>query len=277
MHTRDGVHPDEPIQALAAQITIVNVVRFMGADNNPPCLPIAPYGTTRVSAGLFILGGVVDRAVFINYRGEDSRSYGALLYTELTRHFGDRHVFLDAESIPAGADFVRELLGRVRSARVVLAVIGPSWLTATGPSGRRRIDDPADWIRRELAEAFTAGVRVIPILTEQVKIPAEAELPADIAALSRCQYRRLRHHDPTADLARIVTDLASLDPTLAAAARSRDKTPRQLPAAPGMFTGRGSELATLTDATTTEADAGATVVISAIGGAGGIGKPEPGL
>jgi TIR domain/Tetratricopeptide repeat/NB-ARC domain len=227
-----------------------------------------------VSGGRAIhLGGVVDRAVFINYRGEDSHSYGALLYTELTRHFGDEHVFLDAESIPAGADFVQELLGRVRSAPVVLAVIGPRWLTATDPAtGQRRIDDPDDWIRRELTEAFTAGVRVIPVLTDQAKLPREAELPADIAALSRCQSRHLRRREPIADLARIVTDLTSLDPTLAAAARSRDNTPRQLPAAPGQFTGRAGELAALTDATTTAADVGATVVISAIGGAGGIGK-----
>jgi len=97
----------------------------------------------------------------------------------------------------------------VRSARVLLVVIGPRWLTATAPTGRRRIDDPADWIRRELAEAFTAGVRVIPVLTDQAQMPTEAELPADIAALSRCQYRRLRHHDSTADLARIVADLTS--------------------------------------------------------------------
>jgi hypothetical protein len=58
--------------------------------------------------------GVVNRAVFINYRSEDSHSYGALLYTELTRHFGDANVFLDAESIPAGADFVQELLGQAK-------------------------------------------------------------------------------------------------------------------------------------------------------------------
>jgi hypothetical protein len=156
----------------------------------------------------------VDRRVFINYRGEDSHSYGALLYTELARQFGEDQVFLDCESIPAGADFVEELLDRVRLARVMLAVIGPRWLAATNLAGRRRIDDPDDWIRRELAEAFAAGVRVIPVLTEQVKMPAATDLPADIAALSRCQYRRLRHHDPTVDLARIVTDLTGMDPTL---------------------------------------------------------------
>jgi tetratricopeptide (TPR) repeat protein len=217
-------------------------------------------------------GGTVDRAVFINYRGEDSHSYGALLYTELTRQFGEDHVFLDAESIPAGADFVEELLERVRSARVVLAVIGPRWLTATDSTGRRRIDDPADWIHRELAEAFAAGVRVIPVLTEQVEIPDAADLPADIARFNHCQYRRLRYREPTADLARIVADLTSFDPTLAAAARSRDNAPRQLPAAPGLFTGRATELAVITDAATTTLDTDATVAISAIGGAGGIGK-----
>jgi hypothetical protein len=210
--------------------------------------------------------------VFINYRGEDSHSYGALLYTELARQFGAERVFLDGESIPAGADFVQELLGRVRSARVLLAVIGPRWLSASDPTGRRRIDDPADWIRRELAEAFTAGVRVIPVLTEQAQLPAEADLPADIAALSRCQYRHLRHREPTTDLARLVTDLTSLDPTLAAAARSRDGAPRQLPAAPRYFVGRADELAALNSALDDSAEAGGTVPISALAGAGGIGK-----
>ncbi|HEX4705511.1 MAG TPA: toll/interleukin-1 receptor domain-containing protein [Pseudonocardiaceae bacterium] len=164
--------------------------------------------------------------MFINYRGADSHSYGALLYTELARRFGDEHVFLDCESIPAGADFVQALLDRVRSARVLLAVIGPHWLTVTDPAGRRRIDDPADWIRRELVVAFATGVRVIPVLTDQATLPREAELPADIAALSRCQYRRLRYHEPIADLARIVTDLTSLDRTLAATARSRANLPQ---------------------------------------------------
>jgi tetratricopeptide (TPR) repeat protein len=208
----------------------------------------------------------VDRAVFLNYRGADSHSYAALLYTELIRQFGEQRVFLDAESIPAGADFVPELLGRVRSAPVLLAVIGPSWLTATDASGARRIDDPADWIRLELGEAFAAGVRVVPILTDQAALPRADELPGDIVALSRCQFRRLRYREPVTDLARIVADLVHLDPGLAAAARPRVGTPRQLPAAPVAFTGRARELAALTTTAST------AVVISAIGGTGGIGK-----
>jgi hypothetical protein len=239
---------------------------------------------------------VVDRAVFINYRSEDSSSNGAWLYTELAHRFGEEHIFLDAESIPAGADFVEELLGRVRSARILLAVIGPRWLTATDPTGRRRIDDPADWIRREVAEAFTAGVRVIPVLTDQAELPRESELPADIAALSRSQCRHLRRREPTSDLARIVADLTTLDPILAAAARSRGNAPRprqdrdmhegihvaappgsvlrQLPADTALFTGRDDELdrlLALVERARSEGTPG-TVVISAIDGMGGIGK-----
>ncbi|HEX5114670.1 MAG TPA: toll/interleukin-1 receptor domain-containing protein [Pseudonocardiaceae bacterium] len=207
--------------------------------------------------------------MFINYRGEDSHSYGALLYTELTRQFGADRVFLDCESIPAGADFVEDILTRVRSAVVLLAVMGPRWLHATGATGKRRIDDPADWVRRELIAAFAAGVRVVPVLTEQATMPTEADLPNEIATLSRCQFRRLRYHDTTADLARLVTDLTAMDPGLAAAARSRADVPRQLPTPPAAFAGRATELARLTDTMAASSNSGAIV---AIGGIGGIGK-----
>ena len=48
--------------------------------------------------------------------------------------------------------------------------------------------------------------------------------------------------------------------------------PRQLVAPPRLFTGRKRQLAALTRNLDARGDAGATVVISAIGGAGGIGK-----
>src|SRR5215468_1852848 len=89
---------------------------------------------------------VVADGVFINYRGADSHSYGALLYTDLSRCFGAELVFLDSESIPPGADFHDQLLARVRGCAVLLAVIGPQWLSTADAVGRRRIDDPQDWV-----------------------------------------------------------------------------------------------------------------------------------
>jgi hypothetical protein len=97
-------------------------------------------------------GAIAAGGVFISYRGAADSLYAAdLLYMGLSQAFGSESVFLDSESIKPGADFVRTLIEQVRHARVVLAVIGPRWLTAADASGRRRIDDPDDWIRRELA------------------------------------------------------------------------------------------------------------------------------
>ncbi|KAA6223629.1 tetratricopeptide repeat protein [Streptomyces albofaciens JCM 4342] len=55
-------------------------------------------------------------------------------------------------------------------------------------------------------------------------------------------------------------------------ARERGPVPHQLPAAPSRFTGRAGELAALTAALDEAVESGTTVTISAIGGAGGIGK-----
>jgi hypothetical protein len=110
---------------------------------------------------------VVRDEVFINYRGMDSHSYGALLHAELSRRFRPESVFLDTESIPAGADYVEELLYRVRRARVVLAVIGPRWLDAAGGGGRRELPaairaDP-EALRRVLRRAVDATGTSTPV------------------------------------------------------------------------------------------------------------------
>ncbi|WP_416986231.1 BTAD domain-containing putative transcriptional regulator [Streptomyces sp. T028] len=101
-------------------------------------------------------------------------------------------------------------------------------------------------------------------------------------------YRRTRERlaeelgvDPGAPLRELHQRILTADPSLAAppaspAVVSRLPVPRQLPAPPGVFTGRGKELDQLTDALDasvgTAGGSGGTVVISAIGGIGGIGK-----
>jgi len=108
---------------------------------------------------------VVGGRRFINYRGDDSDTAAALVDRELTARFGSDRVVLDSRSVLAGADFAEELLVRLRSCSVLLVVIGPRWLTVTDAAGHRRIDDPADWVRREITEALSHGLRVIPVLT----------------------------------------------------------------------------------------------------------------
>ncbi|RKT54414.1 AfsR/SARP family transcriptional regulator [Saccharothrix australiensis] len=112
-------------------------------------------------------------------------------------------------------------------------------------------------------------------------------------------YRRMRARlaeelgtDPGPALQDLHRRILAADPTLAdatgrtgsAGADGPPVVPHQLPAAPGLFTGRVTELAALdrtladaagdgrSDASRDPSAPGATVVISAIGGAGGIGK-----
>lgn len=61
-------------------------------------------------------------------------------------------------------------------------------------------------------------------------------------------------------------------PPAAAQAEPREPVPRQLPAPPQSFTGRTNELITLTNTLNTMSGRGETVMISALAGAGGIGK-----
>jgi hypothetical protein len=145
--------------------------------------------------------------VFINYRGADSTGYAALIYAQLSARLGEDLVYLDSVSVPSGADYIDELLRAVCAADVMLAVIGAQWLTVTGPDGRRRIEEPTDWIRRELGTARDAGTVVIPVVTDDVTPPAEADLPADLRWLARRQHRRLRYREAGTDLARLIDEL----------------------------------------------------------------------
>ncbi|MCC8246420.1 AfsR/SARP family transcriptional regulator [Saccharothrix luteola] len=107
-------------------------------------------------------------------------------------------------------------------------------------------------------------------------------------------YRRLRERlveelgtDPGTALRDLHRRILATDPALVPspvafgggnAAKAEEPVPRQLPAPPRWFTGRGAELGRLDEALTAEGpppsgtQAAAAVVISAIGGAGGIGK-----
>ncbi|WP_347697007.1 BTAD domain-containing putative transcriptional regulator [Nonomuraea sp. B12E4] len=105
-----------------------------------------------------------------------------------------------------------------------------------------------------------------------------------VLALYRCgrQAEALVHYEQTRlrlaeelgvdtgpELRRLHQQILTADPALTATPSATVPTPRQLPAPPPTFAGRAHELAALDEAA---GQGGRTVVISAIGGTGGIGK-----
>jgi hypothetical protein len=98
---------------------------------------------------------------------------------------------------------------------VLLAVIGDRWFAAADEDGRRRLDDPGDFVRLEIEAALARGVRVIPVLVDGARVPRPDQLPPSLAALARRQAVELSHARFSSDLSSL---LNVLDKALASAA-----------------------------------------------------------
>ena len=128
--------------------------------------------------------------VFISYRREETAYPAGWLYDRLVEHF-DGEVFKDIDSIELGEDWVEAISGAVASCDVMLALIGDEWLAITDENGRRRLDDPSDFVRVEIETALNRHVRVIPILVDGAQMPRATELPSGLAPLVRRQAMEL--------------------------------------------------------------------------------------
>jgi hypothetical protein len=126
--------------------------------------------------------------LFISYRREDSLDISGRIYDRLAGHFGLDSVFMDVDTIPYGVDFRHYLAGWVSGCDILLVVIGKNWLDVRhhdGPlAGRRRLDDPSDFVRIEVAAALARGIFVLPVLVGGASIPAPDQLPADLSDLA---------------------------------------------------------------------------------------------
>jgi hypothetical protein len=119
-------------------------------------------------------------------------------------------VFRDVDTLRPGLDFVQAFEGRLASCRVMLVVIGREWLHARLPSGGRRLDDPYDFVRLEVAAGLArADVLVVPTLVERAAMPAASELPDDMRPLARRQAVSVRDETWNADVNRLVALIGS--------------------------------------------------------------------
>src|SRR5215208_5367702 len=134
----------------------------------------------RASTGSAKLSGV-----FINYRREDSGGHAGHLYDRLRQRYGPDRVFRDIDAIAPGVDYSQRIEAAIGTCDAVIVLIGRDWLDVRGPDGRRRLDDPGDVLRREIAAALARGILVIPVLVEGAAMPSEHKLPSDIAPLAR--------------------------------------------------------------------------------------------
>ncbi len=137
--------------------------------------------------------------VFVSYRRADTQHVTARLYTRLApRYLAEVDVFMDVEAIAAGTDYTMALHRQLDTCKVCLVMIGPQWL-AVDATGKRRIDDPNDVVRQEIVAALARKITVIPVLTDNARMPSAAELPEPLKPLAVRNAMRLTHENFNTD------------------------------------------------------------------------------
>jgi hypothetical protein len=100
---------------------------------------------------------------------------------------------MDVAAIEPGRDFRKAIDQSVATCTVVLALIGQEWLDLRDSQGGRRLDDPNDFVRIELASALRRDIPVVPVLVRGAKMPHVEQLPDDLKELAYRNAVELTH------------------------------------------------------------------------------------
>jgi hypothetical protein len=151
----------------------------------------------------------VGNPIFISYRRDDTEGEAGRLFDDLTREFGSNSVFMDVAGIRPGVDFVQAIEQNVADCGVLLAIIGPTWVSITNASGQRRLDDPNDFVVLEIASALKREVPVIPVLVHSAKMPSQDQLPDSLKSFSHRNSVELSHARWPSDVQLLIEALTS--------------------------------------------------------------------
>ena len=145
--------------------------------------------------------------VFVSYRRDDSQWAAGRIKDWVSRALGEHSVFRDSDSIRAGQDFRKEIDTAVGRCKVMLALIGSTWLHQSDVSGRRRLDSESDWVRIEIESALQRHRVVIPVLLDSAKMPEAASLPDSLRELAFLHAYAVRENTFERDLNGLIDQL----------------------------------------------------------------------
>ena len=115
-------------------------------------------------------------------------------------------MFIDTSSIDYGESFPDRIASAIRGCSVMLVLIGPQWLEPS--AGTRRIDDPNDWVRREIeAGLHRREAVIVPVLLDGARAPADAELPEPVKGLAALHAVAITGDDLAADIDNLLSSV----------------------------------------------------------------------
>jgi hypothetical protein len=155
------------------------------------------------------MGGMGGK-IFVNYRRDDCAANALAIASFLEREFGASRVFIDLDRLRPGQNFPEELERRLSACKVMLCLIGPSWLGTLNEEGGRRIDDAKDWVRLEIERALDRGLVVIPVLVGGAQLPKATELPAPLKQLTERQAATITTNAFRTDMGGLARDIRAI-------------------------------------------------------------------
>lgn len=124
-------------------------------------------------------------SIFISYRRKDSAWAVRHIAGYLTEIFGNEvYIFLDVDSIDYGQRFDKVIEEEIQKTNAIIVVIGNEWLKLSHDNGMRRLDDPKDYVVKEISYALDLNKEVIPVLLDDVSMPDEKDLPFPLKTLT---------------------------------------------------------------------------------------------
>jgi hypothetical protein len=128
--------------------------------------------------------------IFISYRRADTDAIAGRIRDHLANLFPNR-VFLDVDSVSAGADFLSVVLGVISHCKLVIVIIGPHWVRP--PGHETRLGDEQDFVTMEVSAALELNVTVVPVVVGGAALPALGDLPPKLRDLTRRNAVRVTH------------------------------------------------------------------------------------
>ena len=151
--------------------------------------------------------------ILISSRHADTRTICDRIHDRLVKTFGEDNVAQDVFDIAIEMDFRSAIREAVARCDVLLVLIGPQWVTITSSNGKRRLTNPADFVRMEVERGLQrANCAVIPVLVGGASMPGPDDLPDTLRELAYRDVVEVRD-DPEfcADMNHLVKELRKPD------------------------------------------------------------------
>jgi len=180
--------------------------KILGNDN---------WGNDQIYTALYALGIKKDplerSKIFINYRRDDSSMAAGRIHERLCDAFGNDDVFIDIHSIKIANKFEQVIQTEMDKTAVFLVIIGIEWLKIQNlDSGQRRLDEPNDFVRREIEIALKDEIKIIPVCVEGANVPDKRLLPDSIVSLSDWNASFINTDNFRNDIKKLIEDIKDI-------------------------------------------------------------------